>query len=96
MSLILTARYVHCPRVARRCDGCGRRLGPHIYFYGRAHDTERPGPMRLCSACWGEAPDPKVTAARAVAAAKAPEVAAEAERLAAWNRGSSKESADGR
>ncbi len=49
MSWIIAARYVHRPRIARRCDDCGRRLGPHIYLYGRAHDTDPPSAMRLCA-----------------------------------------------
>lgn len=86
MSLILSARYVHAPRRAWRCDGCGKYLGPHVYLYGRAHETERPGPMRLCIACLGNDPDPKVAAARAAAATHAPDAAAEARRLDEWNR----------
>lgn len=84
MSLILRARYVHAPRVARRCDDCGKLLGPHIYLYGRAHDTEPPAAMRLCVGHVAD-PDPRVQAALAEAALHAPDAEAEAARLAAWN-----------
>jgi hypothetical protein len=84
--MVLSARYVHRPRYARRCDGCGRRLGPHLYLYGRAHETERPYPLRLCLACC-TGNEPKVAAALAVAAERAALVAAEAAALVAWNAG---------
>jgi hypothetical protein len=85
MSLILSARYVHTPRITRRCDACGKRLGPHIYLYGRAHDTERPYAMRSCVTCCTHDRDLKIRAALAAAAMHADDVAAEATRLAAWN-----------
>jgi hypothetical protein len=85
VSLILCARYIHCPRWGYRCDECGRLLGPHIYLYGRAHETEPPGAMRLCVAHLTETTDPKVRAALDEATRRAPEVAAEAARLEAWN-----------
>lgn len=86
MSLILAARYVHRPRRGYRCADCGRLLGPHLYLYGRAHETDPPGAMRLCVAHVADPnPDPKVQAALDEARRRAPDVAAEAERLAAWN-----------
>ena len=90
MSLVLRARYVHAPRYARRCDECGRLLGPHLYLYGRAHETERPYALRLCVAHCAETNDPKVRAALAEAQRRAVEVAAEAERLAAWEGGTAR------
>lgn len=90
MSLILSARYVHSPRRGYRCDDCGRLLGPHIYLYGRAHETESPGPMRLCVAHVTD-PSPKVQAALAEAARRAPDVAAEAARLVAWSGAATRE-----
>lgn len=84
MALILCARYVHCPRHARRCDECGRLLGPHIYLYGRADAVDLPSALRLCAEHVAD-PDPKVQAALADAKRRAPDAEAEAARLATWN-----------
>lgn len=80
----LSARYVHAPRYARRCDDCGRLLGPHLSLYGRAHETERPHALRLCVRHCEESTDPKIRAALEVAQRRAADVAAEALALAAW------------
>lgn len=82
--MILSVRYVHAPRRRRRCDHCGRSLGPHLYLYGAADAGTRPGPLRLCVACVTD-DHPKIAAAMTCAAAKAAQVDAEARRLAAWN-----------
>ena len=72
MSWIIAARYVHRPRTARCCDECGRRLGPHIYLYGRAHDTDSPNALRLCLTHLGATADTKIRAALAAATRRAP------------------------
>ncbi len=70
---IIAARYVHRPRIARRCDDCGRLLlSSHIYLYGNAHDTDSPNALRLCLTHLGATADTKIRAALAAATRRAP------------------------
>lgn len=57
----LSARYVRHPRKTYVCDWCERIItAEYMYLYGMAHDTERPGPMRLHIGCCTS--DPKTKA----------------------------------
>lgn len=86
--MILSARYVHSPRYARICDECGKRIGPHVYLYGNAHDVDPPSALRLCLRCVrpeSAAREPKIAAVLAEAERRAGDVAAEQLALEQWN-----------
>jgi hypothetical protein len=67
----LSARPVRCPRRRFVCDDCERTIaGQYIRLYGRAHDTERMGTLRMCLRCCQRytvqfRKDPKLAAALA-------------------------------
>lgn len=86
--MILSARYVHSPRYARRCDECGKRLGPHVRLYGNAHDTDPLMTLRFCPTRinpTSAAREPKIAAALVEAERRAGDVAAEQLALEQWN-----------
>lgn len=86
--MILSARYVHSPRHARRCDECGKRLGPHVRLYGAADTITPPSTLRLCPTCIhpaSAAREPKIAAALVEAERRAGDVAAEQLALEQWN-----------
>lgn len=47
----LSARLVLRPIHGRKCDDCGRIIGPHIYMYGMSDYGDKPGSVRFCIKC---------------------------------------------
>lgn len=50
--MIISVRAVLNPRKWRDCNECGTKFcGPHLYYFGAAHDGDKPYPLIMCESC---------------------------------------------